>query len=82
MLNITSDQYVVKVPGHTWAGMPATAVSVKVPSDERKITVVLTYVCVDTTAGHSDLLRVIANPGTNDEVMAAADAVLNAWTWN
>ena len=82
MLTIKSDQNIVNLPGHTWAGKAATAVKINVHSDERNITVVLTYVCVDTTTGHSDLLRLIASPQTNDAVMDAATSVLNAWTWN
>ena len=82
MLTIKSDQNIVNLPGHTWAGKAATAVKINVHSDERNMTVVLTYVCVDTTTGHSDLLRIIASPQTNDAVMDAATSVLNAWTWN
>jgi len=82
MLTIKSDQNIVNLPGHTWAGKAATAVKINVHSDERNMTVVLTYVCVDTTTGHSDLLRLIASPQTNDAVMDAATSVLNAWTWN
>lgn len=82
MLTIKSDQNIVNLPGHTWAGKAATAVKINVHSDERNMTVVLTYVCVDTTTGHSDLLRLIASPQTNDAVMDAATSVLNAWTWH
>ena len=82
MLTIKSDQNIVNLPGHTWAGKAATAVKINVHSDERNMTVVLTYVCVDTTTGHSDLLRIIASPQTNDAVMNDATSVLNAWTWN
>lgn len=82
MLTIKSDQNIVNLPGHTWAGKAATAVKINVHSDERNMTVVLTYVCVDTTTGHSDLLRLIATPQTNDAVMEAATSVLNAWKWS
>jgi hypothetical protein len=82
MLTITSDQNIVNLPGHTWAGRAAAAVKINVHSDERNMAVVLTYVCVDTTSGRSDLLRLIATPQTNDAVMDAATSVLNVWTWN
>ena len=82
ILSIKSDEDIVNLPGRTWAGKDATAVKLNVHSDERNMTVVLTYVCVDTTTGHSDLLRLIASPQTNDAVMDAATSVLNAWTWN
>jgi hypothetical protein len=80
--SVPSDQNIVNLPGHTWAGKAATAVSLKVHSDERAMTVVLTYVCVDTTAGHSDLLRLVASPATSDAVRDAAVTMLNAWTWS
>jgi hypothetical protein len=82
MLTTKSDQDIVNLPGHTWAGKAATAVKINVHSDERNMTVVLTYVCVDTTTGHSDLVRLIATPQTNDAVMEAATSVLNAWKWS
>ena len=82
ILTMKSDEVIVNLPGHRWAGKEATAVKINVHSDERNMTVVLTYVCVDTTTGHSDLLRLIASPQTNNAVMDAATSVLNAWTWN
>ena len=82
MLTIKSDQNIVNLPGHTWAGKAATAVKINVHSDERNMMLILTLVCVDTTTGHSDLLRILASPQTNDAVMDAATSVLNAWTWN
>jgi len=82
ILSIKSDEDIVNLPGRTWAGKDATAVKLNVHSDERNMMVVLTYVCVDTTAGHSDLLRILASPQTNDAVMDAATSVLNAWKWN
>jgi len=82
ILSIKSDEDIINLPGRTWAGKDATAVKLNVHSDERNMMVVLTYVCVDTTAGHSDLLRILASPQTNDAVMDAATSVLNAWKWN
>lgn len=82
ILTIKSDEGIVNLPGRTWAGKAATAVKISAHSDERNMTIVLTYVCVDTTAGRSDLIRILASPPTNDAVMDAATSVLNAWKWN
>ena len=82
ILSVATDQNIVNLPGHTWAGKTATAVRVLVHSDERKMSVDLTYICVDTSTGHSDLLRLLGAPETNDAVMAAATSLLDAWSWS
>lgn len=82
MQKLTTGQPIVTLAGPTWAGKATTALDITLHSDERNATVVLTYVCVDTTAGHSDLLRLIASPQTNDAVMRAATSLLSAWTWS
>jgi hypothetical protein len=82
ILSIDSEEDIVHPRGFTWGGKDATAAQIKDHSDERNMMIVVTYVCVDTTAGHSDLLRILASPQTNDAVMDAATSVLNAWKWN
>ena len=82
ILSIKSGEDIVLPPGYSWAGKKAFASSIKVHSDERNIMIVVTYVCVDTTAGHSDVLRILASTQTNDAVMDAVKTVLNAWKWN
>lgn len=82
MQKLTTGQPIVTLKGPVWAGTSTTALEITLHSDERNATVVLTYVCVDTTNGHSDLLRLIASPQTNDAVMQAATSLLAAWTWS
>jgi hypothetical protein len=82
ILPIQSDEDIVHPPGLRWAGNDAPAGQIKVHSDERNMMIVLTYVCVDTTAGHSDVLRILASTQTSDAVMDAVKTVLNAWKWN
>jgi hypothetical protein len=82
ILPIQSDEDIVHPPGLRWAGKDAPAGQIKVHSDERNMMIVLTYVCVDTTAGHSDVLRILASTQTSDAVMDAVKTVLNAWKWN
>jgi hypothetical protein len=81
ILSIQSEEDIVYPPGYSWAGKKAFAAKIKVHSDARNMMIVLTYVCVDTTAGHSDVLRILASIQTNDAVMDAAKTVLNAWKW-
>jgi len=81
ILSVKSEEDIVDLRGYTWAGKDADATKIKVHSDERNMMIVVTYVCVDTTAGHSDVLRILASIQTNDAVMDAAKTVLNAWKW-
>jgi hypothetical protein len=77
----SAGETVTDLPGHTWAGKPVTAARITVHSNERNMMVVLTYFCLDSTSGHSDLLRTISTAATNASVMGAATSVLTAWTW-
>ncbi len=81
-LKTSANEAIADVPGHTWAGKAVTGAKITVPSDERKTMVVITYFCLDTTNGHSELMRLISDPQTNDAVTSAADSLMNAWTWS
>lgn len=83
ILSVTSDDPVINPPGqHSWGGKDSVVTQVNTHSDERNATVVLTYICVDTSAGHSDLLRLIASTQTGADVLDAAYSLLSTWTWN
>lgn len=70
------------LPGHTWAGKAVTAVKITVHSNERNSMVVITYFCLDTTTGQSDLLRLISAAETNAAVMSAATSMMASWKWS
>ena len=82
MLMLGATEPSASIPGITWAGKAATAVKVNIHSNERDAMIVLTYICVDTTAGHSDLLRLLASPQTNGDVLDAATTLLSTWEWS
>jgi len=44
--------------------------------------VVITYFCVDTTNGLSDLLRLISSEGTDAAVVSAVTSVMASWKWS
>lgn len=78
----SANESVTDIPGHTWAGKAVTGCKITVHSTVRNSMVVITYFCVDTTNGLSDMLRLISSEGTNAAVMDAATSVMAAWTWS
>ena len=81
-LKTSANEAVTDLPGHTWAGKAVTGAKITVHSDERSMMVVITYFCLNTTSGHSELIRLISDPQTNDTVMSAAASLMNAWKWS
>jgi hypothetical protein len=77
-----ANESVTDIPGHTWAGKAVTGSKITVHSTERNSMVVITYFCVDTTNGLSDMLRLISSEGTNAAVMDAVTSVMASWMWS
>ena len=78
----SANESVTDIPGHTWAGKAVTASKITVHSNERNSMVVITYFCVDTTNGLSDLLRLISSEGTDAAVVSAVTSVMASWKWS